>query len=89
MGLSNRTHQIDPALALYDNSIARWIGALRGECELLDTNCITLESMLVSEGIYQSGAKGSKVTAEEIRHDSIPSYVREQETAFGTLKYSL
>ncbi|MDR0476002.1 MAG: Gfo/Idh/MocA family oxidoreductase [Treponema sp.] len=84
-----RTHQIDPALALYDNSIAHWIGALRGECELLDTKRIALETMLVSEGIYQSGAKGREVTAEEIRHESVPSYVREQETAFGTLKYSL
>jgi predicted dehydrogenase len=84
-----RTHQIDPSLAMYDNSIAHWVGALRGECELYDTKRVALQTMLVSEGIYQSGAKGREVTADEIRNDSAPSYMREQETGFGTLKYSL
>jgi predicted dehydrogenase len=84
-----RTHQIDPTLSLYDNSIAHWVGALRGECELYDTKRIALETMLVSEGIYQSGAKGREVTAEEIRKDSVPSYIKEQETGFGKLQYGL
>jgi hypothetical protein len=84
-----RTHQIDPTLSLYDNSIAHWVGALRGECELYDTKRIALETMLVSEGIYQSGVKGREVTAEEIRKDSNPSYIKEQETSFGKLQYGL
>ena len=84
-----RTHQIDPSLALYDNSIAHWVGGLRGECKLFDTKNIALQTMLVSEGIYQSGAKGREVTAEEIQHDSVPSHIQEQETGFGKLNYSL
>jgi predicted dehydrogenase len=84
-----RTHQIDPSLALYDNSIAHWAGALRGECTLYPTQRIALETMLISEGIYQSCAKGREVTAEEIRRDSLPAYIKEQETGFGPLRYTL
>jgi predicted dehydrogenase len=84
-----RTHQIDPSLAIYDNSIAHWVAALRGECGLYDTKRVALDTMLVSEGIYQSGIKGHEVTADEIRHDSKSSYIREQETGFGSLKYNL
>ena len=84
-----RTHQIDPSLALYDNSIAHWVGALRGECELYDTKQIALQTMLISECVYQSSAKGREVTADEVRKESVPAYIKEQETGFGVLKYSI
>ena len=84
-----RTHQIDPSLAVYDNSIAHWVAALRGECELYDTKHIALETMLVSEGIYRSGSLGREVTADEIRSGSASSFIREQETGFGVLRYGL
>ncbi|MCL2831968.1 MAG: Gfo/Idh/MocA family oxidoreductase [Treponema sp.] len=84
-----RTHKIDPGLAVYDNSIAHWVAGLRGECQLYDTKHIALDTMLISEGIYQSGAKGREVTADEIIHDSVSSYIREQETGFGLLKYEI
>jgi len=45
--------------------------------------------MLVSEGIYRSGAKGREVTAEEIKAESVSSFIREQETSFGKLKYGI
>ena len=84
-----RTHQIDPSLANYDSSTAHWVAVLRGECEPYDTKRIALDTMLVSEGIYRSGAKGREVTAEEIKAESVSSFIREQETSFGKLKYGI
>jgi len=84
-----RTHQINPSLAMYDNSIAHWVAILRGECEPYNTKKIALDTMLISEGIYQSGAKGREVTADEIRRDSVSSFIKEQETGFGVFKYGI
>jgi len=82
-----RSRQIDPLLALYDESQKHWIGALRGECPLINSAEIALQTMLVSEGIYMSGQLRREVTAEEIVAHSKSQAIRRQETAFGTLVY--
>jgi predicted dehydrogenase len=82
-----RSRQKNPKLALYDESQKHWIGALRGECPLLDTAEIALQTMLVSEGIYMAGALGREVTAEEIIAGSVSKAVTRQETPFGELVY--
>lgn len=45
--------------------------------------------MLVSEGIFLSGELNREVTAEEIESLSQSTAVREQETEWGTFRYSL
>jgi len=82
-----RTRQIDPKLSLYDDSQAHLVGALRGECPLLNTAEIALQTMLVSEGIYMSGAKGREVTASEITEQSKSTAITRQEVPFGVLNY--
>lgn len=82
-----RTRQADPSLKLYDESVHHWIGALRGECPLIDTAEIGLQTMLVSEGIYMSGALGREVTADEIISGSKSQAIRKQEVPFGVLEY--
>lgn len=84
-----RSHQADPSLVLYDNSIAHWIGALRGECELIDTKEIALQTMLVSEGIYRSSQLGREVEAEEIIGGSKPAFMRRQDAGFRVFDYTL
>ena len=82
-----RSRQADPSLLLYDDSQRHFIGALRGECPLLNTAEIALQTMLVSEGIYMSGALGREVTAEEIAANSKSQAITRQETTFGGLSY--
>ena len=43
-----------------------WVAALRGEVELLPTAQVTLDTMLIQEGICLSDALGREVTAEEV-----------------------
>jgi predicted dehydrogenase len=50
-----------------------WIGALQGKVELLPTAEIALNTMLISEGIYLSNARGSEVSAEEVEESSASS----------------
>jgi predicted dehydrogenase len=82
-----RTRQKNPGLKLYDESQTHWVGALRGECPLLNTAEIALQTMLVSEGIYMAGELGREVTAEEIVAGSVSKAVTRQETSFGELVY--
>ena len=83
-----RFHQLNPALSAYDSSQKHWIAALRGEVPLLPTADIALQTMLVSEGIYRSGALGREVTVAEMINESMSSALREQETPFGRLVYA-
>ncbi|MCL2421596.1 MAG: Gfo/Idh/MocA family oxidoreductase [Defluviitaleaceae bacterium] len=83
-----RTRQIDPTLHLYDESQRHFVGALRGQCPLLPTAKVALQTMLVSEGIYMSSALGREVTVDEIIAKSKSQAITKQETPFGVLEYS-
>ncbi len=54
----------------YDSPQKHWIAALLGQVELLPIAEITLNAMLISEGIYLSQEHGREVTAEEIKSNS-------------------
>ncbi|TFG73280.1 MAG: Gfo/Idh/MocA family oxidoreductase [Anaerolineales bacterium] len=51
---------------VYDSPQHHWIAALQGRVELLPVAEIALNTMLISEGIYQSERLGREVTAEEV-----------------------
>jgi predicted dehydrogenase len=55
----------------YIGSQHHWAAALRGDCELLPTAEVGLNTMLVSEGIYLSQELGREVTAEEVLEHSV------------------
>jgi predicted dehydrogenase len=82
-----RRAQVDPNYHHYINSQAHWIAALRGDCELLPTKDIALETMRVSEGLFLSSTLGREIYADEILTLSKSTALRTQETPFGTLKY--
>lgn len=82
-----RSRQIDPSLDLYDGSQKHWIGVLRGQCPLLNTAEITLQTMLISEGIYRASEMGHDISAEQIVAESKSQAVTTQETPFGVLHY--
>lgn len=60
----------------YGSSQGHWIAALQGLCPLLPTAEIALNTMLVSEGIYLSSARGEEVTAEEVRETSVSTALK-------------
>ena len=67
LGESNyRWHQLRDNADAYDGPQQHWIAALQGRVPLLPTAEIALNTMLISEGIYLSGARGEEVTAEEV-----------------------
>ncbi|MCK9276226.1 MAG: Gfo/Idh/MocA family oxidoreductase [Syntrophales bacterium] len=82
-----RRVQVDPNYNFYANSQAHWLAALRGQCELLPTKDIALETMRVSEGLFLSSTLNREIYAEEIPTLSKSTALRTQETPFGTLKY--
>lgn len=51
---------------VYASSQGHWVAALQGRVALLPTAEIALNTMLVSEGIYQSSKQNREVRAEEI-----------------------
>ena len=55
----------------YNSSQQLWLSALRGDCPLLNTAEIALDTQLLQEGIYLSHRLGREVTAEEIRSMSV------------------
>jgi predicted dehydrogenase len=59
----------------YENSERHWIAALQGRVELLPSADATLNTMLISEGIYLSDKLGREVTAEEVIAQSQPSSI--------------
>jgi predicted dehydrogenase len=73
---SIRIHQLDPLAYAYDSAQHHWIAALQGQVELLPTAEVALNTMLISEGIYQSHQMGREVTAEEVRENSRSSAVQ-------------
>jgi predicted dehydrogenase len=54
----------------YESPQHHWIAALQGKVDLLPTAEIALNTMLISEAIYLSDARGEEVTAEEVVKES-------------------
>jgi predicted dehydrogenase len=52
---------------IYDSPQKHWIAALQGKCPLLPTAALGLNTMMVSEAIFQSEKLGREVTASEVR----------------------
>ncbi len=59
----------------YGGSQEHWIAALQGKVELIPTADIALNTMLISEGIYLSEARGREVTADEVVQSSISTAI--------------
>lgn len=53
------------------SSQRHWVGALRGETDLLPTAEIALTTSLISEGIYLSQSLNREVTADEVKETSL------------------
>jgi predicted dehydrogenase len=62
-----RLHNVGEVGDAYDSSQHHWVAALQGRVELLPSAEIALNTMLISEGIYLSSARGHEVTAEEVK----------------------
>jgi len=71
-----RFHALDPNYSAYDSSQKHWIAALQGRVSLLPTAELTLDTMLIQEGIYKSVAEKRELTAEEIAKSSKSSAVK-------------
>ena len=56
---------------VYDSSAHHFVAALQGRVELLPSAELTLNTMLISEGIYLSEQLGREVTADEVRERSV------------------
>jgi len=56
---------------VYDSSAHHFVAALQGLVELLPSSELTLNTMLISEGIYLSEQLGREVTADEVRERSV------------------
>jgi len=82
-----RLYQTDPTYEYYSGSIPHWVAVLRGQCELMPTKDIALETMRVSESIFISSTQNREILADEIPTLCKSSALREQEAPFGTLKY--
>jgi predicted dehydrogenase len=61
-----RLHQTEDHADAYDSPQHHWCAALRGQVELLPTDRIALQTMLISEGIYLSDKLGREVAADEV-----------------------
>ncbi len=66
-----RNHTVFAEQSAYDSSQVHWIAALTGQCPLLPTARIALETQLLQEGIYLSQQQGRELTADEIRTLSV------------------
>ena len=65
-----RLHTVRENADAYDHPQSHWVAALQGRVPLLPIAEMTLNTMLISEGIYLSDQLGREVTAEEIRTSS-------------------
>jgi len=82
-----RRRQVDPTYEYYSSSQAHWVAVLRGQCDLLPTKEIALETMRVSEGIFLSSTHNRDIFADEIPTLCKSTALKEQDTPFGKLKY--
>jgi predicted dehydrogenase len=65
-GIDTRWHRLDEVQSAYDGAQHHWIAALQGRVPLLPTAEIALQTMQISEGIYQSDRLGREVDADEV-----------------------
>jgi predicted dehydrogenase len=70
-----RWERVQGNWAPYSSSQAHWAAALAGKVDLLPTAELALNTMLISEGIYQSEKLNREVTAEEVRDLSVSTAV--------------
>lgn len=61
-----RRHSLNEHEWAYDSPQHHWIAAQRGIVDLLPTDQVALQTMLISEGVYLSDRLGREVTAEEV-----------------------
>ena len=62
--------------AYYSHAQNHWIAALQGKVQLLPTAEIALNTMLISEAIYLSSARGEEVSAGEVIESSQSTAVK-------------
>jgi predicted dehydrogenase len=74
-GFDWRIHNVREDGDAYDGPQNHWVAALQGRVPLLPTAELALNTMLISEAIYQSNRLGREVTAEEVEQMSISSAV--------------
>ena len=65
-----RLHTVHGQGDIYDSPQHHWVAALQGRVELLPTDALALNTMLISEGIYLSDKLGREVSADEVRSAS-------------------
>lgn len=65
-----RDSTVFPERMVYRESQRHWIAVLQGECPLLPTAEIALNTQLIQEGIYLSNKLNRQVTAEEVKEMS-------------------
>jgi predicted dehydrogenase len=64
--IENRWKMMNQNDDAYENSQKHWVAALQGRVELLPTAEVTLQTLLISEGIYLSDQLQREVAAEEV-----------------------
>ena len=64
--LDYRSSTVYPEQNFYRNSQAHWLAALRGECPLLPTAQIALNTQLIQDALYLSSRLNRQVTADEV-----------------------
>jgi predicted dehydrogenase len=64
--LDYRSSTVYPEQNFYRNSQAHWAAVLQGECPLLPTAEIALNTQLIQESLYLSSRLGRQVTTEEV-----------------------
>lgn len=75
-GFDWRLHSLRENADAYDTAQQHWVAALQERVTLLPTAELALNTMLISEGIYQSSRLGREVTAEEVEALSISTAVK-------------
>lgn len=81
---------LNPEMEKYNDNQLQWYSYLRGELTdetRIDSPYIAMQTAFLSEGVLLSCDLGRSVTADEIRSMSKSIALREQKTAFGTIKY--
>ena len=77
MGAFNwRIHNVYEGGDAYDSPQHHWVAANQGRVPLLPTAEIALNTMLISEGIYLSSARGGEVTADEVKAKSVSTAIK-------------
>jgi predicted dehydrogenase len=71
-----RLHNVHSQGDVYDSAQHHWIAALQGRVELMPVAQISLNTMLISEGIYLSSKLGREVSAEEVKEKSVSTAVK-------------